>query len=68
MIFFLNLNKNENFYNHKNDQILYFNFFSILLRGVMINITYYSIRIFSILKIYFLFFVFIFFSYCFYMR
>ena len=50
MIFFLNLNKNENFYNHKNDQILYFDFFLIILHGIMVNILSYSIHIFSILK------------------
>ena len=42
--FFLNLNRNENFYNYKNDQILYFEFFffSILLHGIMINISFCS--------------------------
>ena len=43
-------------------------FFSILLHGIISNISSCSIHIFYILKMWFLFFVFTFFSYCFYLR
>ena len=58
--FFLNLNRNENFYNYKNDQILYFDFFLKFFYMVLWLISY------LVLLIFFLFLN-MFFVFCFYL-